>query len=242
MKLLFENENGYSIEMSQSNRTARLIKWNFGAVSEVTNTYKIPYYHGELYENCRLEARDCDFTVYTYGDNKQDIISALNPLSKVTLTVNGKYKAIGKIINTPKFTQYKRGEFSFTFRMFEPFFKTDTVTYEFNGSGKLINISDVPAPARITLYGPATNPYISDSTLGKTISFEYTLPEGSRIEIDTDMLRNDIKIMSASGSESGFAYKASGSAIFSLAAGLNQFKSNCSVKLEYEPRFLEVIL
>lgn len=242
MTLMFENENGNKIKFSQAMRSARLLEWNFGATGETTNTFDIPFHHGEIYESCKMEARECTFKVYIREESKKEAVGALNPLSCAVMTVNGRYKAYGKVIGAPVFSQYRSGTATFTFRMFEPFFKTEMQTYEFSGAASFINGGDASSPARITLYGAAENPYMEYVTGGKTIAFDYDLSENEKIEIDTGVLTNDIKIISQEESKSAFAYKKEGSTIFDIANGINKFLSNCRVKIEYEPRFWEVSL
>ena len=244
MKLFFENRNGYSVMMSQNNKNCRLTDWDFGNVAEATNVYKLPLQHGEVFENSRLTSRDLIFTAFTYGGNKAEIVRALNPITQIKLTINEKIYAYGKIINTPKFSKYRRGFFTFTFRMFEPFFCSGMQTRELNGNGKINNIGDVETPLKIILRAVniVTNPMIQNVTTGEKIQFDYRLQAGAQIDIDTNILNKSIRIINGDTILDGFQYALFDSSLFLLPPGYSEFETNCIAEVQYKNKWLEVML
>ncbi len=234
--------------MSQTNRETRLTDWDFGNVTEDTNDYRIPFYHGALYESCRLTPRDLFFTGYTYGKNKIKISQALCPLTKTRLNINNKIYAYGKVIDTPKFSKYRRGFFSFTFRMFEPFFYTAerTFTLQENESGTAYNMGDVETPLNITLFSKeltvVSDPYIKNLSTNQSISLKYVLPTGAKIIIDTSVDKKTIQIVKSDGALNGLGYLNFESELFLLRTGENVITSNCRAEIRFKNKFLEFLL
>lgn len=59
-------------------------------------------------------------------------------------------------------------------------------TVPLNAPTDLANIGNVNTHPLITLPGPLTDPVLLNSTLGRTIEFDLTVPDGQALEIDTD--------------------------------------------------------
>ncbi len=84
------------------------------------------------------------------------------------------------------------------------------------GSTIVTNSGTAPAYPTLTLTGPLTNPYIANSTAGKYMQLNYTIPSGQTVVID---MYN--KTITLNGSSSLLSTKATGSDWWSIVPGAN---------------------
>lgn len=86
----------------------------------------------------------------------------------------------------------------------------------------LYNDGDVPAPVRIEIHGPTTNPQIFNRTTGQYIRINRTIAQGEVMHIDTESGRQRIIVIDEEGNESSaFGYLDHESDLFYLELGEN---------------------
>lgn len=86
----------------------------------------------------------------------------------------------------------------------------------------LYNNGDVPAPVRIEIHGPTTNPQIINRTTGEYIKINRTIAEGEVMHINTESGRQRIIVIDENGNESSaFGYLDHKSDLFYLELGEN---------------------
>src|SRR5699024_4085160 len=92
----------------------------------------------------------------------------------------------------------------------------------------LYNDGDVPAPMRIEIHGPTTNPQIFNRTTGEHIRINRTVAEGEVMRINTESGRQRITVTDENGNETNaFGYLDSESSIlsqFNLELGENEIE------------------
>jgi hypothetical protein len=138
---------------------------------------------------------------------------------------------------------------SVIFECFDPYFVDDTETesevasqydlfifdlslsdsYIFDQSGSIgldvMNIGDVPAPVTVLIEGPLSAPItVINTTTGESIIISTSVPAGSRLIIDTDLKKIDVRIIDiTTGAESSaFQYIDIAQTVFwSLVPGTN---------------------
>src|SRR5690625_1267297 len=92
----------------------------------------------------------------------------------------------------------------------------------------LYNDGDVPAPMRIEIHGPTTNPQIFNRTTGEHIRINRTVAEGEVMHINTESGRQRITVTDENGNETNaFGYLDSESSIlsqFNLELGENEIE------------------
>lgn len=86
----------------------------------------------------------------------------------------------------------------------------------------LYNDGDVPAPVRIEMHGPTTNPQIFNRTTGEYIRINRTIAQGEVMHINTESGRQRITVTDEEGKEtSAFGYLDHNSDLFYLELGEN---------------------
>ena len=244
--LYFKNDNGAELTLrSNDKKRYCLNSVDFGKTGEDTYSSAVPFYHGEVYESCKLQPRDIVVGAYLFDGDKELVTSALSPLSCCELTINNGRSVRGKVIGVPSFSYVPLVTFSFVFRAFSPFFLGTEVETRNSGAEEfnVVNVGDVETPCRIVLYGKTVkvgsasggiNPRLENLTTGEYIEFPYPnldgltgLGDGARIEINTDLTDRYIRWYKAGAAEpvNGFSCMDVNSTLFSLVAGKNVLKA-----------------
>lgn len=109
------------------------------------------------------------------------------------------------------------------------------------GTGVVINNGTAPASPVITLTGPATNPFIINTTTGDVFQLNYTIPSGSTVVIDMNITKKTI-IMN--GSTNLLYTKSTDSVWWSIPVGSNTINYSTgssgdtgTMTLSFTPRY-----
>ena len=123
--------------------------------------------------------------------------------------------------------------------------------YPMNSIANMPNIGDVESGFVLYLNaegGSVVNPRITNLTTGEKLQFNYTLTEGDRIEVSTELGNQYATIISHGETYNALKYLTDDSAIdMTLALWLNNFELSADsgndylkAKMQFSPRFLEV--
>ncbi len=90
------------------------------------------------------------------------------------------------------------------------------------GVSGINNLGDVPTPPYFEIYGPATNPKITNATSGKYLELTYAIAAGDRVEIDSAFGAKRIEYVTVAGVRTNiFGYLTAASEFFDLDVGVN---------------------
>lgn len=183
---------------------------------------------------------------------RRHILRVCNPklgLGKITLELDGDTKEImGALDGSPVFPERGRGvwqSFAITWKCPNPYWRNPNETIKplvaYVGNFKLptkfpfmlgtsgsktylYNDGDVPAPVRIEIHGPTTNPQIHNRTTGEFIRINRSIAEGEIMYINTESGRQRVEIERDGQLESMFGYLDHDSDLFYLELGENEIE------------------
>lgn len=179
---------------------------------------------------------------------KRTIISALNPKAgpgTLLYTNNNKtYKLNSVVPEGPLYANKEQTnpfqEFQTTFYCHDPYFYDETATsLVLAAPTSVVNSGDVMAPIVLTITGACTNPTITNSTSGYSISYVGSLTAGQTLTINTNYGLKSCKI----GTTNVMANISSSSVFWGLLLGTNSITYSTSsgsptVTLSYYNKYI----